>query len=422
MRRTRLSTAVLTLGLALPLGALGTVSPAPALADRGPMAFEPIKGSAYDQMSADWTQPVVAPKGFTQRLVADETVLDIYGGGADDLADMNTVNETGREAGRYLYRTHEVGSNGALSVVDLKTGKAKVIAQRADWQRLDGNRWTPWGTLLFAEENPGGRLFEAYLDPKDPTKVTRIEERRQAGILRHEGIEALSNGTVFVIDELNGGSIYKFVPAKRGDLSRGRLYALKLTGLPDAQQKWNQATFTAKVGAFQWVPLNMDQVVVDADAAANAVNATEFGRPEDVEVIGNTLYVANTSEDRVVAIDLRKQVLSGFVEAGVNTPVEDRAAKVTGFHSPDNLAQGPDGRLWVVEDNFASDIWAAGADNNRDGRADKVQLFASLKDTGAEISGIYFGKDPKTLFFNVQHPDKPNADGTWKVTRRAGHH
>jgi hypothetical protein len=415
MRRTRLATAALTLSLGLPLGLMAA---APAFAYSGPMAFEPINSSAYNQMSTDWTEPLVAPEGFTQKLVADETVLDIYGGTADDLADMNTVNETGEQAGRYLYRTHEVGSNGSLSVVDLETGEAKIIAQREDWRRLDGLCWTPWGTLLFAEETGGGRLFEAFLDPDDPTTITRVEERREVGILRHEGIEARADGTVFVIDELNGGSIYKFEPTTRGDLSDGRLYALKLTGLSDAEQKWNSATYSGKVGAFEWVALDMDQVVVDADAAANAVNATEFGRPEDVEVIGSTLYVANTSEDRVVAIDLNKDVLTSFVQAGVNAPVEDRNAGVTGFNSPDNLAQGPDGRLWIVEDNYASDIWAADQDTDQDGTADKVELFASLKDTGAEISGIYFGKDPKALFFNVQHPAKPNADGTWKITRR----
>ncbi|MEU8250130.1 alkaline phosphatase PhoX [Nonomuraea sp. NPDC048916] len=416
MRRTRFfTTAALTLGLSLPLGLLAT---APALAGTGPMAFEPIKESAYKQMSADWTEPLVAPEGFTQKLIADETVLNIYGGTADDLTDMNTVNETGPQAGRYLYRTHEVGSNGSLSVIDLETGKAKAIAQREDWRRLDGLRWTPWGTLLFAEETGGGRLFEAFLDPKDPTTIVRVEERRKVGILRHEGIEALADGTVFVIDELNGGSIYKFVPAQRGDLSDGQLYALKLTGLSDAEQKWNQATYAGKTGAFEWVPLDMDKVVVDADAAANAVNATEFGRPEDVEVIGDTLYVANTSEDRVVAIDLNKNVLTSFVQAGANAPVENRSAGVTGFDSPDNLAQGPDGRLWIVEDNYASDIWVAGTDTKQAGVADQVELFASIKDTGAEISGIYFGKDPKTLFFNVQHPEKPKADGTWKITRR----
>ena len=391
--------------------------PAGATAANGPISFEPIDGTPYATASADWTDPFVIPSGFTQQLVVDETQLDIYAG-ADDLTDMNTVNETGPMAGRFLYRTHEVGSDGSLSVVDLKTGEAKVIAQREDWRRLDGLRWTPWGTLLFAEETGGGRLFEAFLDPTDPTVVTSVEERREVGILRHEGIEALGDGTVYVIDELNGGSIFKFVPTKRGDLSDGQLYALKLTDLTDAEQKWSSSTYQQKVGAFEWVALDMDKVVVDADAAADDVAATEFGRPEDVEVIGSTLCVANTSEDRVVAIDLTKNELTSFVEKGVNVPVENSDAAVTGFNNPDNLAQGPDGRLWIVEDNYLSDVWVAGLDTDQDGAADTVEQFASLVDTGGEISGIYFGKDPKTLFLNIQHPDKALADGTWTITKR----
>lgn len=385
-------------------------------AANGPMGFDPIDGTPYDDASASWSEPFVIPEGYSQSLVADETVLDIYPG-ADDLTDMNTVNETGQQAGRYLYRTHEVGDNGSLSVIDLKTGAATVLVQDAGWNRLDGLRWTPWGTLLFAEETTGGRLFEVFLDPNDPTVATSVVERTEVGVLRHEGIEALGNGTVFVIDELNGGSIYKFEPTSRGDLSDGQLYALKLTALTDAQQLWNAATFSQKVGAFEWVPLDMAAVVIDTDAAANAVVATEFGRPEDVEVIGSTLYVANTSEDRVVAIDLNSQVLSTFVQSGVNVPVENAGAGVTGFNNPDNLAQGPDGNLWIVEDNFLSDVWVTGkADSS--GAAGSVELFAALKDTGAEISGIYFGKDPKTLFLNVQHPDKALADGTWAISGR----
>lgn len=389
----------------------------PAYAANGPFAFEPIDGSAYTQQSTTWEQPLVAPDGLTQQLVADETVLDIYGG-ADDLTDMNVQNETGVRAGRYLYRTHEVGSNGALSVVDLQTGVAKVIAQDAGWRRLDGLEWTPWGTILFAEETTGGRLFEAFLDPADPTKVVKVEERRELGILRHEGIGAMADGTVFVIDELNGGSLFRFVPTMRGDLSDGQLYALKVTGLDDAEQKWSSSTYLQKAGAFEWVALDMDQVVVDADKAADAVGATEFGRPEDVEIIGQTVYVANTSEDRVVAIDLEKNVINTFVHAGDNVPVESRGAGVTGFNSPDNLAKSADGRLWIVEDNVPSDIWATQPDADGDGSADEVELFASLKDPGAEISGIYFGQDPKSLFFNVQHPEKALADGTWKITLR----
>ncbi|MGN6574495.1 MAG: alkaline phosphatase PhoX, partial [Nocardioides sp.] len=209
-----------------------------------------------------------------------------------------------------------------------------------------------------------------------------------------------------------------FVPDRRGDLSEGQLYALKLDGLSGAEQRWSSSTFEDKVGSFTWVPLDMDEAVVDGRAAADDVNATEFGRPEDVQVIGRTLYVANTSEDRVVALDLAKDTLSTFVLPGSNAPEEDQAAEVTGFHSPDNLAKGPDGNLWIVEDNEFSDIWATTPDRDGDGLADSVELFASLKDQHAETSGIYFSKDPKSVFVNIQHPGKAQADGTWLISRR----
>lgn len=263
----------------------------------------------------------------------------------------------------------------------------------------------PVGTLLFAEETTGGRLFEAFFDTNDPTKVTEVKERRALGILAHEGIEALPNGDLYVIDELTGGGIFKFVPDKRGDLSEGQLYAIK-------------AENGDGTGAFAWIPLDRDAVKVNARAEAAAKGASGYERPEDVEVIGSNLYVAVTGTDRVVKIDLNTPVVTNFVIAGGNVPVENIAGNVTGLNAPDNLAQGPDGRLWIVEDSDYSDIFVAGRDKDQDGVADDVNQFASLKDVGAEGSGIYFGKDPKTLFVNIQHPDKTLADGTWVITRR----
>ncbi|MCA1734562.1 MAG: hypothetical protein LC739_00130 [Actinobacteria bacterium] len=84
----------------------------------------------------------------------------------------------------------------------------------------------------------------------------------------------------------------------------------------------------------------------------------------------------------------------------------------------DNLAEGPDGRLWIVEDNVPSDIWVTDFDTNRNGAADGVHLFASMVDSAAEGTGIYFGKDPHILFVNLQHAAKPLADGTWMITNR----
>ncbi|WP_291381762.1 alkaline phosphatase PhoX [Demequina sp.] len=386
----------------------------------GPWEYQPIEGSAYGQASTTWDVPYIVPEGYHQWMVKDETVLDVYPG-VDDLHDMNTQNEGGHQAGRYMYNTYEVNSGGAIAVTNLKTGEAQILAQDSDWgfdwNRLDGIRWTPWNTLLITEETAGGKVYEVFLEKHDPTKVTDIVERGALGSLRHEGIDVGQDGSVYVIDEYNGGSIFRFVPSEKEDLSAGTLYALKFTGLTDEEQKWSSSTFDDKVGAFEWVTLDQELAQADGDAAANAVNATEFGRPEDLEIIDNTLYVANTSEDRVIAVDLGAQTVSTFVEAGLNVPVEV-AGSVTGFNSPDNLAEGPDGTLWIVEDNDYSDIYQATMDENGDGAADSVSLFASLKDEGAETTGIYFGKDRKVMYVTVQHPDKDLADGIWAISKK----
>ncbi|OYY77833.1 MAG: phosphatase, partial [Hydrogenophilales bacterium 16-62-9] len=257
----------------------------------GPMSFNPIASSAYGmENDADIaTTPWVIPSGYVQSIVSDERNLDIYLG--NDWNDMNTVNETGKHAGRYLYRTHEVrgsnsarvdgGSGGAVSVVDLETGVAKEVAGRADWEALDGIIWTPWQTILFAEEvidsvlpDPAapnaksGLVYELRLDPKDLMSAESVSVRPMLGALSHEGLEIDAEGNVYVIDEARTGAIYKFVPETYGDLSRGQLYALKVMN-------------GAKTGAAEWQALDMAQVQISARVAAAAVGATEFCRPED---------------------------------------------------------------------------------------------------------------------------------------------
>src|SRR4030065_512702 len=138
--------------------------------------------------------------------------------------------------------------------------------------------------------------------------------------------------------------------------------------------------------------------------------------------MGDKLYVAATSEARVLSISLGgKPTVNNFVKAGLTVPVETRTAGITGFRSPDNLANGPDGKLWIVEDNVPSDIWVALPDKDGDGASDGVYLFATLKDNGAEGTGIYFGKDPRTLFVNVQHSATGN-DKTMAITNREHGH
>jgi hypothetical protein len=175
----------------------------------GPFGFKPIDSSA-----ADWnsTSPWKNPKGYKQYVVSDETAVNIYDGGRDDWHDMNTVNEISAKAGRLLYRKHELRlpanqpEGGSVSVVDLKTGETKLLAQDATYDALDGIRWTPWGTLLFAEEPEGGRLFEIELGP-DLATATVVNDRPAVGRLAHEGIDLDAQGNVYVVDEYRGRSV-----------------------------------------------------------------------------------------------------------------------------------------------------------------------------------------------------------------------
>ncbi len=453
----RVLAAALTAALSMNAAADSTVV-------NGPMGFNPIAASAYAQVTTDATiltsEPWVIPAGFAQSIVSDESDLNIYA--SHDWNDMNTVNETGKHAGRYMYRTHEVrggatgndgnslrvdgSSGGAVSVVDLKTGIAKEVVGRADWEALDGILWTPWRTVLFAEEvitsarpDPdapqatSGLVYELKLDKDDLTSAESVTVRPLLGALSHEGIETDAEGNVYVIDEDRNGSIYKFVPENYGDLSSGQLYALRVMN-------------GAKTGAAEWVALDMTQAQISARVAAQAegVKATKYCRPEDMERIASTLYVALTCEDvdnaantsgknaagynvgAVLAVELGEQPSAKYVVAsGKNTPFENHATATTGFAKVDNLAHGPDGKLWMVEDNDYSDIWVydpRSEDANNDGYQDGVHLFASLKDKPAEGTGIYFGRDPHTLYVNIQHSGTGN-DKTMAITKmRNGHH
>ena len=391
---------------------------------RGAFQFAALATSAVCTSGGDAVNPLVLPAGFAQVVVASEPSFA-------DAPDMNTQNETGAQAGRYLYRVHEAGGNGSLSVTDLETGITKTIARRADWEALDPTVWTPWGTLLFGEEtnsaqfrdpsypaSVGGLVYEAFLHKSDLTVVDSVVARPAIGAKSHEGMRFDTQGNLYSISERTPGYIFKFAPDVKGDLSAGQTYVLRIT----------QADGD-RTGDAEWVPLSRSAVQVDASAAADLVRATGYGRPEDVEIAtstGNnaggahTLYVAITSEHRVLAIDLREPKavhVSEYVRNGGNAPAD--------FTAPDNLALDRSGNLYITEDPGGSfsggkrngdDIWVAAPNRGgHHGAAASVVRFASLTDCDAEPTGIYFDLRANRLFVNVQHRGGDKLDKTMAV-------
>jgi len=370
--------------------------------------FVPLASSAACAVGGKAEQ-IVLPTGYVQTVVARE------GEGLLDNGDMHTLNETGPEKGRFLYRTHENGSGAGVSVTDLKTGISRVLAQRADWERFDGIAWTPWGTILAAEETDpsgakdptlpnsvGGHVYEI-----NPT-TGEATVRGAIGARSHEGLRFDKQGNLYGISEAGPGFIYKFVPDRPRDLSSGQLYAMKLI---DDQGD--------RTGVGEWVALDRDAVVINSQAEAQAKGATGYARPEDIEIGTSTgndlrgnsvLYVAVTGEDRVLAIDLTPQnqpqgrvVVSDYVREGVNAPAD--------FDFPDNLALDQHGNLYITEDpggsapakTLGDDVWFAPFNPQSATQSLPIRRFFSITDCNAEPTGIYVSPSGKTLFVNIQH-------------------
>ncbi len=388
-------------GIALDLIPPGMSMPFAAL----PSSAACVAGGTGQQLSL--------PAGYVYTTVAHE------GAGFPDLSDMNTVNETGTQVGRFLYRTHETGSNAAVSETDLETGTTRIVAQRADWERFDGIVWTPWGTILAAEEassqalpDPDYPQAQAGLVYEIDPKTGAVAARPAIGARAHEGIRFDKRGNLYGISETTPGYIYKFVPDKKGDLSSGQLYALRITR--DAGDRTGDA---------EWVALDRNAVQINSVAEATAKGATGYGRPEDLEIGTSTgkdlrgnhvLYAAITSEDRVLAIDLdgatgAPVTVSDYVRDGVNAPAD--------FDAPDNLALDRSGNLYITEDpggsspskTIGDDVWFAPYNSNSAKQSLPVARFLSITDCDAEPTGIYMSPSQRTLFVNIQHR---GGDGT----------
>ncbi len=341
--------------------------------------------------------------------------------------DMITANETGFDAGRYLFIPFETLEAG-VQRIDLKTGLTITLVQPGTqgFTKGDASRWTPWGGYLTAEESWGkestkGRLFELT----NPTTATgggdsNFVHRSIVPRVAHEGLAFDKENNLYFVDEFNGGSIYKYVPARHAAatgneyFSAGQTFVLQINGGDNANA----------VGSFIWIPITdttggpIDGVsVMNADGSidgretAKMVKGTGYQRPEDIEIktLANgdeMLFVATTATHEVYSINLDSNEVRLFVSR--NTIDKSTGVSVgTALANPDNLAIDAAGNIYIVEDQPAgmADIWFA-RDSDNDGVADSVARWASLSTIGAEATGLYFDKfDNNVAYVNVQHPD-----------------
>jgi sugar lactone lactonase YvrE len=426
--------------------------------------FTPLAGSAGP--TADEAAPITfGNAAFQQRSVADRAAQLAAGVPNSGNWDMNTINETGAHKGRFTFTVFESGQSG-VQRHEVATGRTETI-----WHSLapgeqvafDPSFWTPWGTLITAEESwcsdPAGctssiygRLYElknpttapGITGPLTPTSNDGAQMVHQNVIPRtsQEGIQFDEQRNMYFIDELNGGNIYRYTTAANwGQIRAGRAdyFAAGQTSV----LRVGDGNTPNGTGQYTWVPITDASgaglpgtlTITDPNGVTSldgrnttdlpAFKGTDYQRPEDMQIqtVGRAqfLYVTTTTTHETYRLDLGANTISVFADRSTTdlatgAPVGDALA------NPDNLAVDHDGNVYIVEDRGGAvddDIWFA-KDSNRDGDltdpGEGIGRWASNGTVGSEFTGLYF--DPtnrRRAWVNIQHPDS-GVDRTIEIT------
>ena len=396
--------------------------------------FTPITSSVAAGSLPESAPFKLSSPNFSQVSIADRTTqlgLGQFDSGSWDMID---TNRTGVDAGRYIYTVFETGQAG-VTRYDRTTGstvtlwKAPAAAPAVNSAvAFDASRWTPFGTYVTAEESwgsqpqPYGRLFELTNPISATTGTGNLVHRNAVARVSHEGLAFDKNNSMYYIDELNGGSIYKFeskTPTNGGAFFANGTNSVLRVGdgnTPNATGSFSWVAFTdntglALPGAVTITDPNGIQSV-DGRATTNvaAYKGTDYQRPEDLEIqtLANgdqILYVATTTTNEVYSMNLATNTMSVFVNRNT-LDLGTGLAVGNALTSPDNLAIDAAGNIYIIEDQpgGSADIWFAN-DANRDGVAESVARWATLSTQGAEPTGLYFDvTNPNVAFVNVQHP------------------
>ena len=301
--------------------------------------------------------------------------------------------------------------------------------------------FTPWGTILTAEENYD--MFYGDVDRKGSTLTTSemkwdkfypenkpqhygwiVEVNPKSGKAKklvslgrcaHE-CAAVTRGkdgkiVAYTGDDTINEHLYKFVSDSSDSLERGKLYV-------------------ANLEKGEWISLQIDEqpvlkknfknqtdIQIYMREAAKMVGATPLDRPEDIEfdpLTGNVLVsLTNNKPAGNYYGKILKIVESDPSSLRFQHDTFLSGGKDIGFACPDNMVFDKKGNLWFTSDMSDRDMNQgpyAGLGNNglfvfvRSGEQAGRVIRVAQAPNDAEFTGPCFSPDYKTLFLSVQHP------------------
>lgn len=295
---------------------------------------------------------------------------------------------------------------------------------------------TPWGSWLSCEETTltagqgsnrdHGYVFEV---PSAAKGLVSPNPLKAMGRFQHEAAAVdPRTGVVYLTEDSfdHKGLFYRFLPNDRTDLSKGgKLQAL---GLREAPQGGDVRNFAGN--PVTWPPGDVRDVVwIDLEGIDNPHDdlrnrgqksgAAYVGRGEGVFTGKDGIYFACTSSGPKGNGQILKYVPSRFEgQAGEAAepgrlqlfvePTDDRV-----MDYGDNIAISPWGHVFVCEDRY-SDVDR----NHLKGITPEGRVYTIARNVyagNAELAGVCFAPDGKTVFVNIYMPGITLAiTGPWE--------
>ncbi|MBA2946876.1 alkaline phosphatase PhoX [Streptomyces himalayensis] len=282
---------------------------------------------------------------------------------------------------------------------------------------------TPWNTWLTCEETFSttagkrhGYIFEVASEGKgNPEPYTAM------GRFNHEAVAVdPATGYVYETEDRGDASLYRFVPAVPGDLSKGgRLEALRIgTTKYDTRLDGEKA-----YGTVSWVPVDdVDPATDTVRLQAQANGAAVFSRLEGAWYGNDRIYVITTDggparQGQVFELDpATDEFRVLFASPGSDV-----------LNAPDNMCVSPRGGLVLCEDGggteYVHGLTTDGeifrfATNNVDLRGGTAGKDVPAADHRASewAGSVFEPKNGNWLFVNIQTPGITFAiTGPWAL-------
>jgi secreted PhoX family phosphatase len=333
---------------------------------------------------------------------------------------------------------------------------------------------TPWGTILTCEENYDGFVGEIFHDgKKEPSrygwekfsndhhphfygwvvevnpKTGEAKKHTSIGRYAHEccTLTTGKDGRVVAYsgDDRVNEFIYKFVSDTKNSLDKGELFVADIVN-----GKWLSLDINKNQILKDNFKTQLD-IQIHCRKAARLIGATPCDRPEDIEIHPTTgeVFVAltnnyNRRDMKNPKNNFYGKVLKIIPENGDHGSLSFKTSDIliggeeSGVACPDNLAFDKLGNLWVTTDMSGSmmnkppytkfknnGLFYFPLSGKHAGQA--IQIASAPMD--AELTGITFSDDYKTLFMAVQHPGEKTRelsaptstwpDGKGKIPRPA---